>query len=67
MATVRGLEQRCSFGGRLAHPSHCMLAVARCLGECSLNFMLLVLFAVPLAAAYREFTETHAPNRSLKR
>jgi len=30
----------------------------------ALNFMLLALFAVPLAAAYREFTETHAPNRS---
>ena len=26
--------------------------------------MLLALFAVPLAAAYREFTETHAPNIS---
>ena len=32
----------------------------------ALNFMLLALFAVPLAATYREFTETHAPNQLLK-
>jgi hypothetical protein len=33
----------------------------------ALNFMLLALFAVPRAVAYREFTETHALNLSLKR
>jgi hypothetical protein len=33
----------------------------------ALNFMLLVLIALPRAAAYREFTETHALNLSLKR
>jgi hypothetical protein len=33
----------------------------------ALNFMLLALFAVSLAAAYHEFMETHAPNLSLKR
>jgi hypothetical protein len=67
MTTVRGLEHRCSLGGRLVHPRHCIFAVDRAWQNAALNFMRLALFAVPLAAAYREFTKTHVPNLSLTR
>ena len=67
MATVRGLEHRWRLGGRQVYPRHCIFAMDRAWQNAALNFMLLALFAVPLAAAYRELTETHAPTLSLKR
>jgi len=67
MATVRGLEHRWSLGVARFIPDTAFSLWTGAWQNAVLDFMLLALFAVPRAAAYREFAETHALNLSLKR